>query len=119
MTLCLGSENEFYLFVPILASKPKIFYTYLKNSRIFQKKSNIFGKYKCFFENCFWIWKYNIKVDLNLILLKHLFDKNCQIPNTTVGFDMKMTLKTPPPPQKLNVSNISAVTDPNLMKLQR
>ena len=35
--------------------------------------------------------------------------------NTTDGFDMKMTLQTPP--QKLNVSNISAVTDPILMKL--
>ena len=39
--------------------------------------------------------------------------------NTTFGFDKKMTLKTPPPtpPQKLNVSNISAVTDPILVKL--
>ena len=36
-----------------------------------------------------------------------------------VGFDNKMTLKTLPTtlPQKLNVSNISAVTDPILMKL--
>ena len=38
--------------------------------------------------------------------------------NTTVGFDNKMTLQTPPPPpHKLNISNISAVTDPILMKL--
>ena len=38
--------------------------------------------------------------------------------NTTVGFDTKMTLHTPhPTPQKLNVSNISAVTDPIWMKL--
>ena len=39
--------------------------------------------------------------------------------NITVGFDNKMTLQTPPPtpPQKLNVSNISALTDPILMKL--
>ena len=44
--------------------------------------------------------------------------------NTTVGFDMKMTLQTPPtpphpthPPHKLNISNISAVTDLILMKL--
>ena len=34
--------------------------------------------------------------------------------NTTFGFHKKITLKTPPPtpPQKLNVSIISAVTDP-------
>ena len=44
--------------------------------------------------------------------------------NTTVGLYMKMTLQPPPPPpthhhypHKLNVSNISAVTDPILMKL--
>ena len=38
--------------------------------------------------------------------------------NTTVVFDMKMTVQTPPtPPQKLNISNISAVTDLILMKL--
>ena len=37
--------------------------------------------------------------------------------NTVIGLDMKMTLHTlPPPPQKLNVSNISAVTDLILMK---
>ena len=39
--------------------------------------------------------------------------------NTTVGFYMKMTLQPPPPPthQKLNVSNISADTDPILTKI--
>ena len=41
--------------------------------------------------------------------------------NTVVGLDMKMTLHTTPPPrthpQKLNVSYISAVTYPILMKL--
>ena len=36
---------------------------------------------------------------------------------TLVGLDMKMTLHTPPHPQKPNVSNISAVTNPILMKL--
>ena len=39
---------------------------------------------------------------------------------TVVGLDTKMALHTTPPhppPQKLNVSNISAVTDPILMKL--
>ena len=37
--------------------------------------------------------------------------------NTTVGLYVKITLHTPPPhPHKLNVSNISAVTDPILMK---
>ena len=38
-----------------------------------------------------------------------------------VGFDNKMTLQTPPhptqPPQKLNISDISAVTDSILMQL--
>ena len=57
--------------------------------------------------------------------------KYCQNPNSTstqrqlnnnsmkVGFDTKMTLHTTPPhhPQKLNVCNISAVTDPILTKL--
>ena len=55
---------------------------------------------------------------------------HCENPNsittqpyiTLVGLDTKMTLHTPPKPlpqapQKLNVSNISAVTDPILMKL--
>ena len=37
--------------------------------------------------------------------------------NTTVGFYAKMTLQPPPQPHKLNVSNISAVTDPIVMKL--
>ena len=42
--------------------------------------------------------------------------------NTTVGLYMKMTLQPPPPPptnppHKFKVSNISAVTDPILMKL--
>ena len=38
--------------------------------------------------------------------------------STKVGFDMKMTLQTTPPtPHKLNVLNISAVTDPILTKL--
>ena len=50
----------------------------------------------------------------------------CQNPNSTtqpnitlVGLDTKMTFHTTPPhpPQKLNVSNISAVTDLILMKL--
>ena len=36
--------------------------------------------------------------------------------NSKVGFDMKMTLHHHPP-HKLNVSNISAVTDPDLTKL--
>ena len=46
---------------------------------------------------------------------------NCQNPNSTqpnitlVGLDMKMTLHTTP--QKLNVSNISAVTGLILIKL--
>ena len=40
--------------------------------------------------------------------------------STKVGFDTKMTLQTTPPhptPQKLNVRNISAVTEPILTKL--
>ena len=45
----------------------------------------------------------------------------CQLNNnsTKVGFDIKMTLQTTPPtpPHKLNVCNISAVTDPILTKL--
>ena len=43
-------------------------------------------------------------------------------PNITlVGLDTEMNLHTTPPthPQKLNVSNISAVTDPILMQLLR
>ena len=40
---------------------------------------------------------------------------------TVVRLDLKMTLQTTPPtqptPQKLNVSNISAVTDPIFTKL--
>ena len=36
--------------------------------------------------------------------------------NTVVGLDMKITVQTPLPHQ-LNVGNISAVTDPFLMKL--
>ena len=48
---------------------------------------------------------------------------NCHNPNSTstqlkVGCDTKMTLiHHTPNPHKLNVSNISAVTDPILMKL--
>ena len=47
----------------------------------------------------------------------------CQKPNSTsiqpkVGLDVKMTLHTHhPPTRKLNVSNISAVTEPILTKL--
>ena len=37
--------------------------------------------------------------------------------NSKVGCDTKMTLVHPPPPHQLNVSNISAVTDPILTKL--
>ena len=37
--------------------------------------------------------------------------------NTMVGFYVKMNLHHHHPPHKLNVSNISAVTDPIWMKL--
>ena len=47
--------------------------------------------------------------------------KNCQNPNLTstqwLGLTIKWLCKPHPTPQKLNVSNISAVTDPILMKL--
>ena len=35
------------------------------------------------------------------------------IPNSTIGFDSKMTLHHPPP-RELNITNISAVIDPTL-----
>ena len=37
--------------------------------------------------------------------------------NTIVGFYTKIALHHRPQPQKLNISNISAVTDPSLIKL--
>ena len=58
------------------------------------------------------------------VLLKPQLNHNLTQPNIAlVGLDTKMTLQTTPPtphrppPQKLNASNISAVTDPILMKL--
>ena len=51
-----------------------------------------------------------------LIFVKTSTQRQLNNNSTKVGFDMKMTLNTTPP-HKLNVSNISAITDPILTKL--
>ena len=53
-----------------------------------------------------------------LIFVKTSTQRQLNNNSTKVGFDTKMTLQTTPPhpttpPQKLNVRNISAVTDPD------
>ena len=51
------------------------------------------------------------------MLSKPRLNPNLTQPNITlVGLDLKMTLHIPPHPHKLNVSNISAITDPILKR---
>ena len=68
--------------------------------------------------------KHNVFIDNDLIFVEKISIIYCRNPNSTqpnitlVGLDTKMTNHpTLPHQQKLNVSNISAVPDPILMKL--
>ena len=58
---------------------------------------------------------YQLLTDIAYLILAIVKTPTSTQHNTTVAFDMKMTVQTTP--HKLNASNISAVTDPILIKL--